>query len=129
MNENAGELLDSPSPEARANAGSVARGRASHRLGSVNHAQSPDSAIEHPPQVTRDEQDDKERKIKLSIEVTPELNRVIERIAAHTGATKSDAVRKAIVLMDVAIEAKENGERLFVGTEPPRGTSREIIGL
>ena len=70
-----------------------------------------------------------EKKIKLSIELTPELNRVIERIAAHTGATKSEAVRKAIVLMDVAVEAKARGERLFVATQPPMGSSREIIGL
>lgn len=70
-----------------------------------------------------------EKKVKLSIEVTVELNRVIERVAAATGATKSEAVRKAIVLMDVAVEAKERGERLFVGTEPPPGASREIIGL
>jgi hypothetical protein len=70
-----------------------------------------------------------EKKIKLSLEVTPELNRVIERIAGATGATKSEALRKAIVLMGVAVEAKEKGERLFIGTEPPPGTSREIIGL
>jgi hypothetical protein len=73
------------------------------------------------------ERDDK--RIKLSLEVTPELNRVIEHIADATGATKSEAIRKAIVLMEVAVEAKENGERLYVGTQPPPGTSREIIGL
>lgn len=70
-----------------------------------------------------------DKKIKLSIEVTPALNRVIEHIAVATGATKSEAIRKAIVLMEVAVEAKENGERLFVGSEPPPGASREIIGL
>ena len=70
-----------------------------------------------------------EKKVKLSIEVTPELNRVIERISALTGTTKSDVMRKALALMDVAVEAKENGERLFVGKTPPPGASREIVGL
>ncbi|HEU0116352.1 MAG TPA: hypothetical protein VFQ80_16805 [Thermomicrobiales bacterium] len=65
----------------------------------------------------------------MSIEVTPELNRVIERISALTGTTKSDVMRKALALMDVAVEAKENGERLFVGKTPPPGASREIVGL
>lgn len=69
------------------------------------------------------------RKVKLSLEVTPELNHVIERIAEATGTTKTEAMRKAIVLMDVATEAKANGERLFVAKEPPPGVSREIIGL
>jgi hypothetical protein len=77
----------------------------------------------------KDESERDTRKIKLSIEVTPELNRVIERIADATGATKSEAVRKAIVLLDVAVEAKEKGERLFVAAEPPPGASREIVGL
>jgi hypothetical protein len=85
--------------------------------------------MEQPLRALKDEGEKDSKKIKLSIEVTPELNRVIERIADATGATKSEAVRKAIVLMDVAVEAKEKGERLFVGTLPPPGASREIIGL
>lgn len=68
-------------------------------------------------------------KIKLSLEVTPEVNRVLERIATATGATKTEAMRKAIALMHVAVEAMENGERLFVAKTPPPGASREIVGL
>lgn len=74
-------------------------------------------------------QQEEPKRIKVSLELTPELNQVIERIAAATGATKSEALRKAITLMDVAVEAKERGERLFVAKEPPPGASREIIGL
>lgn len=69
------------------------------------------------------------KKVRLTIEVTPQLNRVIEHIADATGSTKSEAVRKAIVLMDVAVEAKEHGDRLFVAKSVPPGTSREIVGL
>ncbi len=72
---------------------------------------------------------DEARKVRLSLDVTPELNRLIERIAGATGATKSEAIRKAIVLMDVAVEAREQGDRLFVGKVPPPGSSREIVGL
>jgi hypothetical protein len=78
---------------------------------------------------TDTEEKDEEKRVKLSIEVTPALNQVVDRMADLMGTTKSGVMRKAIALLDVAVEAKGNGERLFVSKTPPSGSSREIIGL
>lgn len=68
-------------------------------------------------------------RVRLTIDVTPQLYGVVSSIAAATGSTKSEAIRKAIALMDVAVEARERGERIFVSKTVPPGSSREIIGL
>lgn len=68
-------------------------------------------------------------KVRLSLEVSTELNRRLDEIAAETGTTKSDVLRKAIVLFDVAVGAKGQGKKLYVSEQPPAGTSQEIVGI
>lgn len=69
------------------------------------------------------------KKVRLSLEVSSELNELLERLARETGSTKSEVLRKAIALIDVAVEAKEQGQRLYVSDQPPAGHSREIVGI
>lgn len=69
-------------------------------------------------------------RIRLSLDLSPELNARIEQIVRSTHASnKSEVLRKAIALMDVAVQAQEQGRKLYVGDNPPAGTSREIVGL
>jgi predicted transcriptional regulator len=68
-------------------------------------------------------------KVRLSLDVSPELNDLLEQLARETHATKSDVLRKAIALMDVAVEAKERGQKLYVSEQAPAGPSREIVGI
>jgi hypothetical protein len=71
-------------------------------------------------------------KIRLSLDVSPELYHLLESLAERTDESKSDVLRKAIVLMDVAVSASHDGKRLLV-EETTRKTGEknftEIIGL
>src|SRR5919199_4904479 len=71
-------------------------------------------------------------KIRLSLDVSPELYALLESIAERTDESKSDVLRKAIVLMDVAVKASQEGKRLLVQDPPQKDghvTQTEVIGL
>lgn len=68
-------------------------------------------------------------RVRLNLEVSPELSERLEEIARELGTSKSDAVRKAITLLGVAADAKEHGRKLYVSENPPVGTSQEIVGI
>jgi len=69
-------------------------------------------------------------RVRLSLDVSPERNARLEQMVEEThSANKSEVSRKAIVLMDVAVEAKGKGEKLYVSATPPAGPAREIVGL
>lgn len=68
---------------------------------------------------------------RLSFDVTPELNRVIEDLVEATHSrSKSELLRKAVALMTVAVEAKQNGEHLgIVASDRSDALTREIVGI
>jgi hypothetical protein len=68
-------------------------------------------------------------KVRLSLDVSPELNDLLERLAEETHSTKSEVLRKAIALMHVAVDAKEHGQKVYISDQPPAGASREIVGI
>lgn len=67
-------------------------------------------------------------KVRLSLDISPELNTLLEQLAASTGSTKSEVLRKAIALMEVAVEAKRQGKKLGIAERDQQLTT-EIIGL
>ena len=67
-------------------------------------------------------------KVRLSLDISPELNSLLESLAAATGGTKSDVLRKAIALMEVAVDAKRRGLKLGLA-EKDQTLTTEIIGL
>lgn len=67
-------------------------------------------------------------KVKLSLSVSPELNATLESIAQENGSTKSDVLRKALALLEVASEAKKEGHRIGILTKD-RQVLTEIVGL
>ncbi len=67
-------------------------------------------------------------KIRLSLDVSPELNDLIEDLASRTDGTKSDVLRRAIALMDVAVRANERGKKVGVADEDET-LSTEFVGL
>lgn len=70
---------------------------------------------------------DKE-KVRLSLDISPELNKLLEDLAATTGGTKSDVLRKAIALMEVAVDARRRGLKLGLA-EKDQTLATEIVGL
>ena len=67
-------------------------------------------------------------KVRLSLDVSPELNQVLEDLAAKIHGTKSDVLRKAIALMEVEVDAKEKHQKLGIMDEN-RQLVTEIVGL
>ena len=53
-------------------------------------------------------------KVRLSLELTQEMNNVLERLSEATGSNKSEILRKAINIMEVAVTAKDHGEKLGI---------------
>jgi hypothetical protein len=67
-------------------------------------------------------------KVRLSLDVSPELNELLESLSRIMSVTKSDVLRKAIVLMKVALDAKMKKQKLaIVDNDQPVQT--EIVGL
>ncbi|MCA1634427.1 MAG: DNA-binding protein [Acidobacteria bacterium] len=67
-------------------------------------------------------------KVRLSLDISPELNTLLEEIASKTGGTKSDVLRKAIALMEVAVDGKRRGLKLGLA-EKDQPLTTEIVGL
>lgn len=79
--------------------------------------------------ITRPRRDGGEKnRIRLSLDVSPELNDLIEDLAERTDGTKSDVLRRAIALMDVAVRATESGKKVGVA-ETDQGLTTEFVGL
>jgi predicted transcriptional regulator len=66
--------------------------------------------------------------IRLSLSVSPELNARLDNLAQSGHTTKSEVLRKAIALFDVAAQAKAENNRLGVLDQNKRLLS-EIIGI
>jgi predicted transcriptional regulator len=67
-------------------------------------------------------------KVRLNLQVSNELNNVLEEIADSNGSTKTDVIRQALALMKVAHQAKRTGKHLGVVADPDK-LDTEIVGL
>lgn len=67
-------------------------------------------------------------KVRLNLQVSSELNQVLEAIADDSASTKTDVIRQALALMKVAHDARKAGKHLgLVGDAAKLDT--EIVGL
>ncbi len=66
--------------------------------------------------------------VHLILDVSPLLNEKLESLAARIHSNKSDLLRKAIALLEVAVAAKESGDRFGVADRNQR-LKVEIVGL
>lgn len=67
-------------------------------------------------------------KVRLSLDITTELNEVLNDLAAKTGGTKGDVLRKAIGLMEIAVAAKSEGKKFGIA-EQDQPLATEIVGI
>ena len=67
-------------------------------------------------------------KVRLSLQVTEELNRLLEEMAGDSGTTKSDVLRQALALMKAARDGKKQSRHLGFVSDP-RKLETEIVGL
>lgn len=68
------------------------------------------------------------RKIRLSFDVSEEANELIEKLAKDIGGTKSDVLRKAVSLMEVALDGKKRGLKLGLADKEEL-LKTEIVGI
>ena len=69
------------------------------------------------------------QKVKLSVEVSQELDATLEQLAKDVHGTKSDVLRKGIALLQVAVEAKKQGQKFGVADSTGKQLEREIVGI
>lgn len=67
-------------------------------------------------------------KIRLSFDISPELNNELEEIAEEVGGSKTEVFRKAIALIKVALDGKHRGLKLGLAG-PDQRLATEIVGL
>jgi len=68
-------------------------------------------------------------KVKMTLEISPELNRAIEQMANAASTTKSEIVRKALALMEVAFEAKAANNVLALVRKKDDKLVTRIVGI
>jgi hypothetical protein len=67
-------------------------------------------------------------RVRLNLVITKQLDEMLEKLAGANGTNKSEILRKALALFEVANEAKEHGNRLGVISKD-RQVLAEIVGL
>ncbi len=67
-------------------------------------------------------------KVRVSLDVSPELFAKLQSMARDMRGTKSDVLRKALALMDVALDARKRGKKIGIADSSDQLTT-EIIGF
>lgn len=68
------------------------------------------------------------KKVRLTVDVSPDLNAALEKIAEANGITKAEAFRRAIILADVTHEAVRKGQHVGIAADSD-SLKREFVGL
>lgn len=66
--------------------------------------------------------------VRLNVTLSPDLSKKLDQMAEESSQSKSEILRKALTLFEVAREAKNEGKKLTL-VDPKGGVSTEIIGL
>lgn len=68
------------------------------------------------------------KQVRLSLDVSQELNNMLDEMAEKTHSSKSEILRKSIALMGVAVTEKSKGNHLSVVSQNDQ-VIKEIVGL
>jgi predicted transcriptional regulator len=64
----------------------------------------------------------------MNLQVSAEINDLLDKIADETGSNRSEVIRRALALMKVAHEARQRGKRLGLVSDPDK-LETEIVGV
>ena len=67
-------------------------------------------------------------KVRVSLDISPELYAKLQGLARDIRGTKSDVLRKSLALMDVAVQARKDGKKIGIADRSEQLTT-EIIGF
>ena len=65
---------------------------------------------------------------RLTLDLSPELDEILQELADGSGGTKSEILRKSIVLMKVLADAKADGKKFGI-VRNNEYLDTEIVGL
>lgn len=68
------------------------------------------------------------KKIRLSLEIPPEINRMLEEIADHLGSSKTEVIKRSLALAEAAQKARRENKIVGVMTQDHR-LEKEFIGI
>lgn len=71
---------------------------------------------------------DNKETVRLSLNISPELNEHLEQLASAGHTTKTEVLRKAIALYDVVAEAKTEKKKLGI-LDQNKQLLVEIVGI
>lgn len=69
-----------------------------------------------------------DKNVRLTVDVSPELNALIEDLAQGAHTSKSEILRRSIALMDFAQRAKREGKKVGAAN-PDQELATEVIGF
>lgn len=65
---------------------------------------------------------------RINFDVSPELDQTIEKLVKQTGsASKSELLRRAIALMQVAADAKQKGEKVVIADKNRKPVAEVLV--
>lgn len=67
-------------------------------------------------------------RVRLNLVITKQLDAMLEKLAGEKGTNKSEILRKALALYEVASDAKAHGNKLGIVSKD-RQVLTEIVGL
>ena len=68
-------------------------------------------------------------KVRITLDLNKDLDKSLESIAAKSHISKSDVLRKALALILIADEAKDQGQSLGIIDRKKNLVVREIVGV
>jgi len=68
------------------------------------------------------------QKVRLTLDVSEGLNEILEDIAEESGVSKSEVLRKAVAMLDVAHKAAREGKQLTISTKDGK-IEKQIVGV
>lgn len=70
----------------------------------------------------------RDNRVRLNLVITRKLDETLQKLADANGTNKSEILRKALALYEVASEAKDSGKKLGILSKD-RQVLTEIVGL
>ncbi|MBW4594334.1 MAG: DNA-binding protein [Brasilonema angustatum HA4187-MV1] len=71
---------------------------------------------------------DKNQRVKISLDLSPELYETLKNVAQQLDGDMAEVLLKGIVLMLIAVEAKQNRKHLWI-TDENQTPETEIVGI
>ena len=65
---------------------------------------------------------------RLMIEVSPDLAELLDKLATKSNTSSIEILKKAIALLDVSIQAKDDGQKIGILDQNDK-LIREIVGI